>query len=216
MCCHSLSERNSETSLELCWPPSFPPTLPPSHSPRDVPVSLSTLYPICQDYASSLLCPWSCSNNKKDGPTLKPSITASLRWAQLVLEILWQVQSCEHFHVHAIFAMINTHLEHVDCISLQTVTQTKYTQSGTASSWLPGSFSGWPGCPCSSITPLTSWSRLIPTSNANGVDGGKRTFWQRSVKPKMHKWTRRKSPSHPVHRPEWTCRTNPESVTKDG
>lgn len=100
-------------------------------------------------------------------------------------------------------------------ILLQIITQTKYTQSGTASSWLHGSFSAWPGCPCLSITPLTSWSRLMPTSNISGVDGGKRRVWEYRVKTKTDKRTRTNRPSHRDLRPEWNRNINTESVTMD-
>lgn len=98
---------------------------------------------------------------------------------------------------------------------LQIITQTKSTQSGTVSSWLHGSFSAWPGCPCLSITPLTSWSRLMPTSNISGVDRGKRIAWEHGVKTRTDKRTKTKRPSHQDLRPEWSRNINTQSVSPD-
>lgn len=76
--------------------------------------------------------------------------------------------------------------------SLQIVIQTKCTQSGTVSSWPRGSSSAWPGWPCSSITPLTSWSASTPTSNSGGGDGCRtKCLAAQRVTTQTHKWRRK-------------------------
>lgn len=72
----------------------------------------------------------------------------------------------------------HTHIDtgmSVKCVfPLQTVIQTSSTLTGTASSWPPGFSLAWPGSPCSSTTPSTSWSGSTPTSDNGGVGGSRR------------------------------------------
>lgn len=74
---------------------------------------------------------------------------------------------------------------------LQIVIQTKYTLSGTASSWPHGSSSAWPGWPCLSIIPLTSWSGSTPTSNSGGAGGCRRKTLEVQSATQTRRWTRK-------------------------
>lgn len=83
----------------------------------------------------------------------------------------------------------------------QTVIQKKTTRTGTASSWPRGSSSAWPGWPCSSTTPSTSWSASTATSKAGGADRSRRESlpaarvrtlthrWRRWTAPRTLRWT---------------------------